>query len=183
MSSPIDTLIKETKAAFYIAKSDGNLDASEVIQIAIALSQKIQKLANLSGSEKKSLLLLTLKKGLETSGGISSLPGFAGASADVIATFETQLLMSASTTIDALCAAANGKLDLRKPANWKFCLPMCMTAVQTLMPKDQVHLNEAIKLAENLLTKNVDTTTVTTVESSSVTLESSLPGAVSDEKK
>lgn len=164
MSSPIELLVKETKAAFVIAKSDGNLDASEVIQIAVALSQKVQKLASLSGNEKKSLLLLTLKKGLDTSGGVGSLPGFADASAEVKAAFEESLLNAASAAIDAIILAASGKLDLKKPANWlaclPACLPACLSAVNVILPKDQVQLKEAVEFAEKILHKTTDPSNV-----------------------
>lgn len=160
MSSPIELLVKETKAAFVIAKSDGNLDASEVIQIAVALSQKVQKLASLSGNEKKSLLLLTLKKGLDTSGGVGSLPGFADASAEVKAAFEESLLNAASAAIDAIILAASGKLDLKKPANWLACLPACLSAVNVMLPKDQVQLKEAVEFAEKILHKTTDPSNV-----------------------
>lgn len=160
MSSPIELLVKETKAAFVIAKSDGNLDASEVIQIAVALSQKVQKLASLSGNEKKSLLLLTLKKGLDTSGGVGVLPGFADASAEVKAAFEESLLNAASAAIDAIILAASGKLDLKKPANWLACLPACLSAVNVILPKDQVQLKEAVEFAEKILHKTTDPSNV-----------------------
>ena len=65
-TSPLEALIKETKASFMIAKSDGVLDASEVIQIAVEVSQKVQKVAGLSGSEKIAMLLMSLRQGLET---------------------------------------------------------------------------------------------------------------------
>ncbi len=163
MSSPIELLIKQTKAAFIIAKSDGILDSSEVIQIAVSLSQKVQKLANLSGNEKKSLLLLTLKKGLDTSGGIGSLPGFADASAEVKAAFEESLLNAASAAIDAIILAASGKLDLKKPSNWLACLPACLSAVNVILPKDQVQLKEAVEFAEKLLNKGAEPSNVVTV--------------------
>jgi hypothetical protein len=73
--SELEDLVKETRAAFIIAKADGVLDAGEVIKIAVDLAQKVQKVANLSGSEKKALLLHTLKKGLDDDGGVDSLMG------------------------------------------------------------------------------------------------------------
>ena len=167
MSSPIELLVKETKAAFVIAKSDGVLDASEVIQIAVALSQKVQKLANLSGNEKKSLLLLSLKKGLDTSGGVGSLPGFADATAEVKAAFEESLLNAASAAIDAIVLAASGKLDLKKPANWLACLPACLSAVNVMLPKDQLQLKEAVEFAEKLLNKGAEPSNVVTAVVSS----------------
>jgi hypothetical protein len=150
-SSPIEVLVKEACAAFIIAKSDGQLDSGEVIRIAIDLSQKIQKLANLSGSEKKALLLLSLKRGLETSGGLDSLPVFEGATAETKRVFEEQLLKAASATIDALFAAVSGKLDLRKPQSWAFCLPACLSIAKTVLPKDQALLNQATEYASTLL--------------------------------
>jgi len=160
MNTPIDDIVKETKAAFVIAKSDGVLDVAEVISIAVELSQKLQKLANLSGSEKKSLLLHVLKKGLDTSGGLESLPGFASASAEQRQAMEDQLLTAASTAIDAIVAAASGKLDLRKPSSWKACLPLCLSAAQVVLPaKDQAYLKEASKFADKLIEKGDGVTT------------------------
>ena len=150
-SSPIESLVKQTRAAFIIAKADGQLDAGEVIQIAIELSQKIQKLANLSGPEKKSLLLLSLKRGLETSGGLDSLPAFEHASAEVKKTFEDEILNAASATIDAIFAAVSGKLDLRKPRSWAFCLPACLSIAKVVLPKDQAILNQAAEYASTVL--------------------------------
>lgn len=151
--SPIEDLIKETRHAFIIAKSDGNLDISEIIHIAVTLSQKIQKLS-LSGMDKKSLLLLTLKKALDASGGVDSLPAFKDAAAETKAVFEEQLLKAASTSIDMVLSAASGKLDLTKPSNWKNCLPMCFSMAQVFLPKDQAIISEAAKYAETILNKS-----------------------------
>jgi len=191
-SSPIESLVKETRAAFIIAKADGQLDAGEVIQIAIELSQKIQKIANLSGSEKKSLLLLSLKRGLESSGGLDSLPAFNNASAEVKQAFEDEVLKAASATIDAIFAAVSGKLDLRKPSSWAFCLPACLSIAKTILPKDQAILNQAaeyaskaLKVGEETLEKPVlikvedDEATTTVVAVSDATLPGTVEKAAS----
>jgi len=163
VSSPLEALIKETKASFMIAKSDGVLDASEVIQIAVEVSQKVQKIAGLSGSEKKAMLLMALRKGLETSGGVSSLPGFSDASEETKQAFEDQLINAASVAIDMVLCAASGKLDLRKPSSWMQCLPICMGLAKTVMsPKDTAVLQEAKKAVEDTAT-TAASTTVTTV--------------------
>ena len=162
LSSPLEALIKETKASFMIAKSDGVLDASEVIQIAVEVSQKVQKIAGLSGSEKKAMLLMALKKGLETSGGVASLPGFSNASVETKQAFEDQLIGAASVSIDMVLSAASGKLDLRKPSSWMQCLPVCMGLAKTMMtPKDTAVLEEAKKAVED--TANTTVTPVTMV--------------------
>ena len=178
-STPIETLVKETRAAFVIAKADGQLDAGEVIQIAVELSQKVQKLSNLSGSEKKSLLLLSLKRGLETSGGLDSLPGFETASAETKRAFEDELLKAASATIDAVFAAVSGKLDLRKPRSWAFCLPACLSIAKTVLPKDQALLNQAAEYAGKVLKTSEDPveTPVTKVEEVTPTApDATIPG-------
>ena len=154
--TPLELLVKETRHAFIVAKADGVLDAGEVIQIAVELAQKIQKVGALSGSEKKAMLLMALKKGLEAAGGLDSLPGFAGASKETKQAFEDSLMMAASTAIDMLISAASGKLDLRKPSSWKALLPMCCSAVQALIPKDQALLKEATKYSETILNKATD---------------------------
>jgi hypothetical protein len=161
-SSPLEALIKETKASFMIAKSDGVLDLPEVIQIAVEISQKVQKIAGLSGSEKKAMLLMALRKGLETSGGVGSLPGFGEASAETKQAFEDQLINAASLSIDMVLSAASGKLDLRKPSSWMQCLPVCMGLAKTIMSqKDTVVLEEAKKAVED--SANVSVTAVTMV--------------------
>ena len=150
VATPLENLNKETKAEFVIAKSDGVLDASEVVKIAVGLAQKIQQLGALSGAEKKSLLLHALKQGLDTSGGIGNLPGFESATEDVKKALEEQLINSASAAIDAVLLAFSGKLDLRKPSSWKACLPACISAARVLLPKDQQVLGKALEYAATL---------------------------------
>ena len=153
MSVTIESLVKDTRHAFIIAKSDGVLDASEVIQIAVELAQKIQKVAGLSGAEKKSLLLLSLKRGLDASGGVDSLPGFVGASDEIKKAFENQLLTAASTTVDVMISAATGKLDFKKIPVRQICLPLCTTVAKVVLPKDQKLIQDALKYAEGLAKK------------------------------
>jgi hypothetical protein len=136
---------------------------------------------------------MTLKKGLDTSGGVGSLPGFAGASDTLKAAFEDNLLNAASSAIDAIILAANGKLDLRKPSNWLACLPACLSAVNVLIPKDQLQLREAVDFADKLIHKHTDPSSpikeaevkVVTSEVVSVTevVAGALPGAVAEDKK
>ena len=154
--TPLEELIKDTRHAFIIAKADGILDAGEVIQIATNLVVKIQKLGNLSGSEKKAMLLMTLKKGLDASGGLDSLPGFINTSKDTKQAFEESLMAAVSVSVDMLLLVAAGKLDLRKPSSWKACLPACMSAVKALIPKDQMLLQEAAKYSETILNKELE---------------------------
>jgi hypothetical protein len=148
----IENLIKETCAAFIIAKSDGNLTAAEVINIGVELSQKLRHLANLSGSEKKAVLLLALRKGLEKSNGLNALQAFTGASDDAKKEFEEHLLTAASTAIDALFAVASGSIDLKKPSNWQSCIPACLSAVKSVLPaKEAAILEEAKAFTTKLL--------------------------------
>ena len=151
----IENLIKETRAAFMIAKSDGHLTAAEVIQIGIDLSQKLHHLGNLSGSEKKAVLLLALRKGLETSGGLDALQAFAGATDSAKKEFEEHLLSAASTAVDALFAVASGAIDLKKPSTWFSCIPVCLSAVKNVLPaKEAAILEEAKSFTNNLLKIN-----------------------------
>lgn len=161
----LEDIVKETRAAFIIAKSDGVLDSSEVIEIAIGLVQKIQKIANLSGSEKKSILLHALKKGLDDSGGLDSLSAFAGIPAEAKAAIQEQLLNAASSAVDLVLSAASGKLDLSKPS--LPCILSCVRSVTALMPKEQKILEDALKFtgAKAEVTANVEVTEVTVVKS------------------
>jgi hypothetical protein len=51
--STLEDIVKEIRSDFAKAKSDGVLDAGEVVQIAVKMAQKMASLASLSGSEKK----------------------------------------------------------------------------------------------------------------------------------
>jgi len=112
----LELIVSETRTAISNAAADGNVDAGEVIQIAVALSQKLQALTNLSGSEKKTLLLSTIKKGLEEV--------MTGSNKDFI----EPLLSATSVSIDMVLSAASGK---RKPSSWTQCLPICLGLLAT----------------------------------------------------
>jgi hypothetical protein len=158
--SQLEDIVKETRAAFIIAKSDGVLDSSEVIQIAVELAQKISKLANLSGSEKKSVLLHSLKKGLDDSGGLDSLTVYANATPEMKAAFQEQLLGAASASVDLVLSAASGKLDLRKPSSW---MPCCFSVVKALLPKEQKLIQDAVKFSEKIVNKDASIEDVVTL--------------------
>jgi len=176
--SQLDDLVKETRAAFIIAKADGVLDAGEVIQIAGELAQKIHRLGGLSGAEKKSLLLHTLKRGLDDDGGVDNLAGMLGASDAVKEAFKTHLLQAAGAATDLMLDVAKGKLNFA--ANWRAWLPSCLGFVQTvLVAKDQRLIAEAKSFAEKILPATVVAEVVTVVEKAAVeTATPDLPGEV-----
>ncbi len=139
----LEEIVKDARHQFILAKADGKLEAGEVVQIAVSVAQRVQKLGGLSGTEKKAVVLLSLKRGLEAAGGV---PGVAE---EMRAEVEKQLLASASAAIDVAVAVAQGKIDLRKPAAWKaVCLPLCSAAAQLAaahVPKDVPVLKEALE--------------------------------------
>jgi hypothetical protein len=143
----LERIVKEARNAFIIAKSDGVLDAGEVVQIALVVAKGVQRVAGLSGEEKKAVVLLSLRRGLEAAGG---LPPIAGAGPEVMAAVERQLFAAAAAAVDAAVAVAQGKLDLRKPAAWKaVCLPLCSAAAAAAaaaVPRDQPILQQALAL-------------------------------------
>jgi hypothetical protein len=151
-ADPLEEIVKETRHQFIIAKADGVLETGEVVQIAIGVARKLQKLAGLSGAEKKALALLALKKGLDAAGGVASLPGLKEASSEMQALFEKQILAAAGAALDVAVAVAAGKIDLRKPgglvAAVRACLPGCVAAVGGLVPANQPLLKEALGMAE-----------------------------------
>ena len=160
--SALEAIVKETKALFIIAVEDGTLDSTEVMKIAVQVSQKLQALPALSGSDKKATLLYVLKKALDVSCALDSLPGLKGASQEIKQSFENQLLNAASATIDIFVAASQGKLNLKNPSTFLTCLPFCLKAVEAVLdPKDAAVLQEALKFTKNVLPQE---DTVTKVE-------------------
>jgi len=148
--SDLERIVKEARDVFIVAKADGTLDAAEIIQIGLTVAKGVQKIASLSGAEKKAVVLLALKKGLDAAGG---LPVIGGATPEVMANVEKQLFAAAEAAVDVAIAVANGKFDLRKPASWKtVCLPLCLPLFSSALaafasvPKDQPILREALSL-------------------------------------
>ena len=91
--SSLDEIVKYAQGAFIQAKSDGVLEAGEVVQIAVGVAGRLQGLGGqLRGSEKKSVVLYCMKKGLDAAGGIGELPGLKGVSAETRKAVEDQLL-------------------------------------------------------------------------------------------
>jgi hypothetical protein len=147
----LDDIVKYAQGSFITAKSDGKLEAGEVVQIAVLVSQKLAALGQLNGSDKKSIVLFCLKRGLDAAGGVGELPGLAGASAEVRKAVEDQLLSAASSAIDAMVAVARGEIDLRKKDGWKACLPLCLSvasAVAPLLPKEAGIVKQALEFAQ-----------------------------------
>ena len=152
--SALEAIVKETKALFIIAVEDGTLDSTEVMKIAVQVSQKLQGLPALSGSDKKATLLYVLKKALDVSCALDSLPGLKGASEEIKKSFENQLLNAASATIDIFVAASQGKLNLKNPSTFLSCLPFCLKAVEAVLePKDAAVLQEALKFVKKVVPK------------------------------
>jgi len=187
--SALETLVRETRFAFMTAKEDGNLEVSEVIQIAVDLVQKIRKVPGLSLDDEKALLLHALKKGLDSAGGVMDLPAFKAAPQETLVAFEEQLLAAASTAVDMVLSAAAGKLDFRSltsVSSWTACLPFC-SKVTTLLPKDLAVLADATKKDYDAVIKvavPVTDAVKTTVSASDVPVklvqtETALPGNTS----
>ena len=153
MPTGIESIIDSTRARFIAAKSDGVLDAAEVVQIAVDVAAKLQKLGPLSGKEKRALVLMALKKGLEAAGGVEQLPGLKEATLAEKEAFEQQLLVAAGAALDAVVAVATGKIQLKKPATWLACLPFCSVLLKVavvIVPKDQEIVREALTQASQI---------------------------------
>ena len=155
LHASLDEIVKYAQGAFIQAKSDGVLEAGEVVQIAVGVAGRLQALGDqLRGSEKKSVVMYCLKKGMDAAGGIGELPGLKGASAETRKAVEDQLLAAAGAAIDMAVAVAQGKLDLKKggvKACFPLCFPFCLSAatvVQALLPKEAALVKQAVGWAQ-----------------------------------
>lgn len=161
MSSPqsLQSLINETKAAFVIAKFDGKLEVAEVIQIATVCAQKVHALLNCSTEEKKALIHLALKKGLEAAGGLSGLSDIISSNPLVLAEAERQIIDGALVAVDALMGAAphlfapvqKAVSSLRRYLS--VCLPVCsqVAVIASIFdPKDSALIAEALTVLKGV---------------------------------
>jgi hypothetical protein len=147
----LDEIVKYAQGAFIQAKSDGVLEAGEVVQIAVGVAGKLQALGQLKGSEKKSVVLYCMKKGMDAAGGVGELPGLKEVTAEMRKAVEDQLLAAAGAAIDMAVAVARGDIDLKKHGV-KSCLPLCLSAAavaRNLLPKEAAIVKTALSWAED----------------------------------
>jgi hypothetical protein len=142
--SAIETIIRDAKVDFVIAKHDGVLEASEVVHIALVVAKKVFALANLSEDEKDALVLLCLKKGLAAADGMAGLPALAALPPATVAAVEEQFLKAGVSAARAMRAAFPVKKALL-PCLLP-CLPYCSAVAAVLDPKDAAVVKEALQL-------------------------------------
>jgi len=158
MSSPqslLEGIIQEVRDGFVEAKADGKLEAAEVVHIASLASQKIYKLSGMSVADKKALVLLALKKGLDAAGGLQGLGDLAGLGPEAIATAERQVLNAALASVDGLLSLVPHLFAPMKSA-LAACLPFCSSAesvLTALAPKDAALIHEAFLCVANVVGK------------------------------
>jgi hypothetical protein len=153
----ISSIISYSNILFINAKKNDSLDISKIIEISIHLAQKIQKISGLSGHEKKSLLLLTLKKGFDISEYIETTQKLSN---NYICKkeIENQILNTISIVIDSIISSYKGELDFAKPSKWKNGIPNCLSSVDTVSQNDQLILKHATEFSESLSKKNFNGT-------------------------
>jgi hypothetical protein len=148
MATALETIVRDAKIAFLIAKQDGVLEASEIIHIALEVAQKVRALEALSEEEKDAMVLLALKKGLAAAEGLCNLPAFAAIPAGALDALENQMLQAGLTAVKAMRAAVPRLFGpvLRRCAPY---FSLCSSAASSaLPPKDAKMVQEALKCAE-----------------------------------
>lgn len=113
------------------------LEIHKIIGIAIDLAQKIHKINGLSGPDKKALLLLLLKQGMDTCG----------------FHYSCDILKTASLVVDSIILASNG--GFKKPRFWQNGFPFCLTSVDAISPKELLFLRDATLLSNSLFDKEM----------------------------
>ena len=140
--SLLEKIIRDAKIEFMIAKQDGVLEISEVIQIALNVSKKVYSLSSLSDDEKTALVLLSLKKGLAAAGG---LPMFENIPAETKEAVEEQLLKAGLGVVDLMRKNAPLLFAPVKKA-LLVCFPACSHVLDILDSKDTAVLQDALRL-------------------------------------
>ena len=151
--SALETLIDDVKKAFADAKSDGKLEAAEVVQIAGDVAKKVFLIGTGTLVEKKALILHALQKGLAAAGGLQGLAVLKAAGPAGLAAAEKQILSAAMASVEGLLNVApqlfepvRGCLSaLKGPLST--LLPFCSQAASmaaALSPKDAKLIQEAL---------------------------------------
>ena len=137
----IETIVRDAKVDFIIAKHDGVLEAVEIVHIALKTAKKVFALANLSEDEKDALVVLCLKKGLAAAGNLSGLPAFDSLPASALRAVEDQLLKAAVGAAQAMRKAVPA---LFAPV-LRSCLPYCSAVASVLDEKEAAIVREAVQ--------------------------------------
>lgn len=168
MSSPtlLEQFVNDVKEAIVEAKKDGRLDLSEIIKIATVVSMKARSLSACSLDEKKALVSLALKKGLEAASSLTTLAGD-----------EKKLLDAGLAAVHGLMGEAPqlfapvaGFLSSLKRLLSRY-LRVCSSGAsisEVFDPKDSALIEEALAAARSLgsavaLSKDVSSTLVSLV--------------------
>lgn len=166
MASPLELIVREAKVEFTIAKHDGVLEVSEIINIALLVAKKVYALTNLSEAEKDAMVVLALKKGLAVAGGLDGLPAFSAIPASAREAVEDQLLKAGLSAVQAMRAAAPALFAPLKKA-LRGCLPYCsvvQTVADAVDPKAAALVREALELVGNTAETSQESVVVTVVE-------------------
>jgi hypothetical protein len=146
--SVVEDIVRSAQLSFTIAKRDGTLEVSEVIQIALDAAKKVYVLQHLSENEQDALVTLCLKKGLSAADGLRGLPAFAAVQGAALDALEAQVLQAGLTAVKMMRKNAPALFAPVKKLLAR-CLPACSlvsSVVKVLDPKDSAIVEEALQL-------------------------------------
>jgi hypothetical protein len=166
-ATQIQQILADTKVAFIAAKSDGKLQAEEVVHIALSVGQKIHTIFGASLAEKEALVLLCLKKGLAAAGGMHGLEDSAAEKQVLAAALKTVKLMKEH--VPELFAVPKGFFS---------CCSGVAAAGAALLPKDAAVIMEALQFAESFGSAAVaEISAVATIQESAAGVALVVPAA------
>jgi hypothetical protein len=143
----IQQIVADAKVAFIAAKSDGKLEAEEVVQIALSVGKKVYAIAGASLQEKEALVLLCLKKGLAAAGGLQGLADLVGSGPEGLAAAEKQVLGAALKSVNILREHVPKMFGV-SPAALLSCCSAVASVGSALLPKDAALIMEALQCVE-----------------------------------
>jgi len=126
--SPLEVLLRDTKATLIAVKDDGKLTPAEIVKVAVELSQKVQAFSALTLLQKEALIHMCLSQGVSAAGGLVA---------------QEHVLMAA-------VGAANALRDAIPAPVQSFLLswiPFCSVTqvIETMAPKDAALVDEAVR--------------------------------------
>jgi len=153
--TPLEAFIDKIKGQCVDAAKDGKIEVSELLTIAFVALKDIVAFESLSITEKKALVLLSLRHGLSAAG---SLQGFAHIDSSLIVELEQQMLNLATRSAFAALDAAPqlfqaGAVSCIRQSLSKY-LPFCSQGAQilsTIDPKDSALIAEAVQGVQAVL--------------------------------
>jgi len=151
MDNILTSIVRDAKVAFLVAKHDGKLEASEIVDIAVMISKKIHAITGISEEQMDALIMHCLKQGLSAADGLRGITELENLPTEVLQVVEQQILTAGMASVKVLRKMAPQVLNPLKNRLLGFLsfFSRLVSGLKKFSPKDAAVLEAAMNSVEN----------------------------------